>query len=198
MVSVSVTAAIAASLALSPVSAFTPSSIVPLARCSSSLSASGKGFGEKPAANPKPKPVATIEDTQEEESVPEPFPRQENKGSTLLKELRSRQAEERNAELQKIAQLRATDEALMEDPGAAAIPERVAQRMGKRMLPFVGLPLFGSMASFVGFWYMATYRDMEFQPAIVATVSFVFLAMGLLVSESRLGLFWYVDLMYER
>ena len=46
----------------------------------------------------------------------------------------------------------------------------------------MGIPLFGSMASFVGFWYMAAYRDMEFQPAIVATVSFVFLAMGLLVS----------------
>jgi hypothetical protein len=87
--------------------------------------------------------------------------------------MRTRQAEERNAELQKIAELRRTDEALMEDPGAAAIPERVAQRMGKRMFPFVGLPLIGSMASFVGFWYMATYKDMEFQPAIVASVSFV-------------------------
>jgi hypothetical protein len=45
------------------------------------------------------------------------------------------------------------------------------------------------MASFVGFWYMATYRDMEFQPAIVATVSFVFLAMGLLVSDIFVFLF---------
>lgn len=71
----------------------------------------------------------------------------------------------------------------MEDGGAAAIPERVAQRMGKRMLPFVGIPLFGSFASFIGFWYLAVYKDIEFQPALVATTSFVFLAVGLLVSE---------------
>jgi len=59
------------------------------------------------------------------------------------------------------------------------------------MLPFVGIPLFGSMASFVGFWYMAAYRDMEFQPAIVATVSFVFLAMGLLgITYSVLSASW--------
>lgn len=61
------------------------------------------------------------------------------------------------------------------------------------MLPFVGIPLFGSMASFVGFWYMAAYRDMEFQPAIVATVSFVFLAMGLLVCV----IFMYIDCIFR-
>jgi hypothetical protein len=186
MVSISLAAAIAASLAISPISAFTPSPHIPLARCppSWSLAASGQGFGEKTVTKPKSNPASSIVETQDKDvtTQEEAPPSQENKGSTLLKQLRSRQAEERNAELQKIAQLRKTDEALLSDPGAAAIPERVAQRMGKRMLPFVGLPLFGSMASFVGFWYMATYRDMEFQPAIVATVSFVFLAMGLLVS----------------
>jgi len=52
--------------------------------------------------------------------------------------------------------------------------------MGKRMVPFVGIPLFGSFASFIGFWYLAVYKDMEFQPAVVATTSFGFLAIGLL------------------
>jgi hypothetical protein len=189
MVSTSATAVIAASICLiSPLTAFTSSHLTPLARCPhkswSALSESGKGFGnEQTLTKTKPK---SIDSTIEKSPSEEPALAQENKGSTLLKELRSRQAEERNAQLQKMAQLRATDEALLEDPGAAAIPERVAQRMGKRMLPFVGLPLFGSMASFVGFWYMATYRDMEFQPAIVATVSFVFLAVGLLVSLLKL------------
>ena len=55
------------------------------------------------------------------------------------------------------------------------------------MLPFVGIPLFGAMGSFVGFWYMASYRDMEFQPALVATVSAALLVMGLLVSTGRIG-----------
>lgn len=63
--------------------------------------------------------------------------------------------------------------------------------MGKRMLPFVGIPLFGSFASFIGFWYMAVYRDMEFQPALVATTSFVFLAIGLLgITYSVLSASW--------
>jgi len=70
---------------------------------------------------------------------------------------------------------------LRESPEAAVIPEKVAQRMGKRMLPFVGIPLFGAMGSFVGFWYFATYRDQEFQPALVAAVSIGLLAMGLVV-----------------
>jgi Photosynthesis affected mutant 68 len=35
-----------------------------------------------------------------------------------------------------------------------AIPEPVAMRMGQRMLPFVGLPLFLGVVTFVGFWYM--------------------------------------------
>lgn len=34
----------------------------------------------------------------------------------------------------------------------------------------------------IGFWYLATQKDLEFQPAVVATTSFVFLALGLLVS----------------
>lgn len=79
----------------------------------------------------------------------------------------------------------------MEDNSAAAIPERVAQRMGKRMLPFVGIPLFGTFASFIAFWYLAVYKDMEFQPAVVATTSFAFLASGLLgITYSVLSASW--------
>lgn len=102
----------------------------------------------------------------------------------MLKKLRSREAEARDEELRKLRDLRETDALLQseEGAGAAAIPEKVAQRMGKRMIPFVGIPLFGSFASFIGFWYLATFKDMEFQPAVVATTSFVFLATGLLVS----------------
>lgn len=108
---------------------------------------------------------------------------EKNTGSQMLKALRSREAEKRDEELRKVRELRETD-ALVAQEGAQAqaIPERVAQRMGKRMLPFVGIPLFGSFASFIGFWYLATQKDMEFQPAVVATTSFVFLAIGLLVS----------------
>jgi len=98
----------------------------------------------------------------------------------MLQTLRSREAEARDDELRKLRDLRDTDALLKEDTSAAVIPERVAQRMGKRMVPFVGIPLFGSVATFIAFYYLATQKDMEFQPAVVATTSFAFLAVGLL------------------
>jgi hypothetical protein len=102
-------------------------------------------------------------------------------GKAALDKLRRERAEQRNQELAKMKQVRDMDQLVRESPEAAVIPEKVAQRMGARMLPFVGVPLFGGMASFVGFWYMATYRDMEFQPALVATTTIVLLAVGLVV-----------------
>ncbi|KAL7543796.1 hypothetical protein ACHAWF_007471 [Thalassiosira exigua] len=167
-----------------------PSTPLPRERTPSSPSSwvlsAGKGFGEKPVPTKKaPSPaVETSVATSSPPAVEEggPADEAENSGSKLLRQLRSREAVKRDDELRKLRELRETDALLAEDAGAAAIPERVAQRMGKRMLPFVGIPLFGSMASFVGFWYLAAYKDMEFQPALVATTSFVFLALGLLVS----------------
>jgi hypothetical protein len=49
------------------------------------------------------------------------------------------------------------------------------------MLPFVGIPLFGGMGTFVAFWYLATYKNMEFQPAMVAFTTIAILVVGLLV-----------------
>jgi hypothetical protein len=106
-----------------------------------------------------------------------------SQGKAALDKLRRERAEQRNEEIRKMREVQQVDEMLRESPEAAAIPEKVAQRMGRRMLPFVGIPLFGAMGSFVGFWYMATYRDMEFQPVLVATTSLVLLAVGLVVSS---------------
>ena len=104
-----------------------------------------------------------------------------SQGKAALEKLRRERAEQRNAELRKVKEVQDVDAMLRESPGAAVIPERVAQRMGKRMLPFVGIPIFGTMGSFVGFWYMATYRDMEYQPALVAASSIALLVASLLV-----------------
>jgi hypothetical protein len=108
-----------------------------------------------------------------------------SQGKIALQRMRREKAEQRQEELQKIRQVQTIDQMVRESPEAAVIPEKVAQRMGKRMLPFVGIPLLGSMTSMVGFWYMATYRDMEFQPVLVATTSLVLLAIGIVVSISR-------------
>merc|ERR1712087_678026 len=67
-------------------------------------------------------------------------------------------------------------------------------RMGKRMLPFVGIPLFGSMAAFVAFWYFRTYKDVEFEPGVVAITTIVLLASGLLgITYSIVSASWDED-----
>lgn len=108
--------------------------------------------------------------------------------------MRRERAEQRNAELRKVKEVQEVDALLRETPEAAVIPEKVAQRMGKRMLPFVGIPIFGTMGSFVGFWYMATYRDMEYQPALVAATSIALLVVGLLgITYSIMSSSWDPD-----
>lgn len=118
-----------------------------------------------------------------------------SRGESALSKLRRHEAEKRNAELQRMKQVRDVDRLVWETGGeAAVIPEKVAQRMGKRMLPFVGIPLFGGMASFVGFWYLATYRDMEFQPVLVAGTTIALLAIGLVgITYSLLSASWDED-----
>lgn len=165
----------------------------------------GKGFGSTPPPSPpKKKAPEKIQATQaaapaEEEAVEfNPFdaaaqtPTDTSRGKIALEKMRREKAEQRNAELQKMKEVVQQDQLVRESGGeAAVIPEKVAQRMGKRMLPFVGIPLFGSMAAFVGFWYMATYRDMEFQPVLVAGTTIALLATGLIgITYSMMSASW--------
>lgn len=107
-------------------------------------------------------------------------------------EIRRQAAEAKDAELRQVREILSQDEQMKTSP--AAIPEKVAMRMGRRMIPFVGIPLFGGMGTFVGFWYMATYRDLEFQPALVATSTFVLLALGLVgITYSVMSASWDPD-----
>mmetsp|Transcript_7168 Transcript_7168/g.14642 ORF Transcript_7168/g.14642 Transcript_7168/m.14642 type:complete len:296 (-) Transcript_7168:330-1217(-) len=115
-----------------------------------------------------------------------------SRGKAALDKMRRERAEQRNAELQKMKDVQDVDKMMLETGGeAAVIPEKVAQRMGKRMLPFVGIPLLGGMGAFVGFWYMATYRDMEFQPVLVAGTTIALLAVGLVgITYSMMSASW--------
>jgi len=92
----------------------------------------------------------------------------------------------------KMKNIQDVDQMMLETGGeAAVIPEKVAQRMGKRMLPFVGIPLLGGMGTFVGFWYMATYRDLEFEPVLVAGTTIALLAVGLVgITYSMMSASW--------
>ena len=137
-----------------------------------------KGFGKEVKST---KPIGDVPEPRESKAaVPEePIV---NAGQEALTRLRRTEAEKRNEELRSIRDLRSIDQSLSENPNAAVIPEKVAQRMGMRMLPFVGIPLFGVMGIFVVFWYLATYKNMEFQPALVAFSTIGTLGVGLLVS----------------
>lgn len=119
-------------------------------------------------------------------------------GKKLLEQMRREQAEKKDAELRRVKELRETEQMLQSTPDAAAIPEKVAMRMGKRMLPFVGIPLFGSMATFIAFWYFATYKDLEFQPGLVATTTIVILVSGLLVCFIYMSNCFIIMLLRER
>jgi hypothetical protein len=156
-----------------------------------------KGFGDKPEAPKKKKSSAPDTTPPEASSSPttlensrtqyelNPFdPVEEtdlSQGQKALEKMRRGRAELRNDELRKVKEVKEVDAMMRESPDAAVIPEKVAQRMGKRMLPFVGVPLFGAMGAFVGFWYFATYKDVEFEPALVASSTIVLLAVGLVV-----------------
>jgi len=165
-----------------------------------SLSMAGKktkGFS-KNISNEIPKKVspvansdnAEILNTQSTTTKPEPTQTM-SAGADALSRLRRQQAEERDEELRAISEMKAVDENLRQNPDSAVIPERVAQRMGKRMLPFVGIPLFGLMGTFVTFWYLATYRNMEFQPALVAFSTIGVLGIGLLgITYSVMSASW--------
>lgn len=151
----------------------------------------GKGFGSTPEPPKKKEPApesssSLSQDTDESPTTsissssvttPPPPP---NSGQRALAEMRRQRAEQKDAEFRKVREMLQADKQVEEAP--AAIPERVAQRMGKRMLPFVGLPLFGGLGAFVLFWYLATYKDMEFQPSLVAFSTIAILVVSLLVS----------------
>lgn len=137
-----------------------------------------KGFGNTGEKKSPKQPLAPVSVTPTPaETFPEPTM---NAGQRALEKIRRERAEQKNAELQRARELVQQDKQVQQV--AAAIPEKVAQRMGQRMIPFVGIPLFLSMGVFVGFWYMATYRDMSFEPSLVAASTILILVMSLLVS----------------
>ena len=130
-----------------------------------------KGFAKDESSDSSTPTLSTTTTTK--------TPEKQNAGQRALAELRRQRAEQKDEELRRVRELLKEDEQVQES--SAAIPERVAQRMGQRMLPFVGIPLFGGMGTFVGFWYMATYKNMEFEPVSVAAATIGVLVVGLLV-----------------
>jgi Photosynthesis affected mutant 68 len=148
-----------------PATTVTPS-VINQVESSTSVSSVSSGQ-EKSITTPRPKESSSATTT--------------NAGQRALQELRRQRAEERDQELRMLRDMMTADEQI-QNSGSASIPENVAQRMGLRMLPFVGIPFFGGMGAFITFWYLATYKNMEFEPTLVAASTIVLLVIGLLVS----------------
>jgi Photosynthesis affected mutant 68 len=103
-----------------------------------------------------------------------------NSGQRALQELRRQNIEQKDQELRQVRELIQAD-TQVQTAGPVAIPEQVAQRMGLRMLPFVGIPFFGGMMTFILFWYYATYQNVQFEPTLVAASTILLLLVGLVV-----------------
>jgi len=154
---------------------------------------SGKGFGKQqpPTATTTTTTTTTQPPPTTPPTTPDPSSEPLSGGKAALARLRRVEAEKRDDELRAIRDLRTVDRDVASLEQSAVIPEQVATRMGMRMLPFVGVPLFGGMGVFVGFWYMATYRDLEFQPTLVAASTIAVLVVGLLgITYSVMSASW--------
>lgn len=157
------------------------------------LAKKSKGF-DKSAPKPKPKPKeepssqVDVTSTSAQERIDE---EEMNAGQKALAKLRSQQQSSKDEELRQIKEIRSIDEFIRDDPTAAVIPEKVAMRMGSRMLPFVGIPLFGTMGAFVAFWYFRTYKNVEFETNVVAFTTIGLLVVGLLgITYSVMSASW--------
>jgi len=181
------------SLLVASSDAFSPKAFT--TRQATTLMAKKKGFGKSTAAAAPKKKQSPSPEIDQPASTSEPIleisPLKKSAGADALSRLRQQKVEARNEELRSIRDLRSVDQQLVDSPDSAVIPERVAQRMGKRMLPFVGVPLFGVMGAFITFWYLATYKNYEFQPALVAFSTIGILGAGLLgITYSVMSASW--------
>lgn len=158
------------------------------------LMAKNKGFGKPSAQTALKKTSPQTEDAATSTPKESSTEFATAPGADALARLRRQKVEQRNEELRQIRDLKTIDKQLVQEPNSAVIPEQVAQRMGKRMLPFVGIPLFGVMATFITFWYLATYKNYEFQPALVAFSTIAVLGAGLLgITYSVMSASWDVE-----
>jgi len=170
------------------------SSTTALASSNKGTKKSTKGFGGGSGGGAVEDTDPTVVNNNDaKESTPEMIVL--NAGQKKLANLRANKQAKKDEELRKLNELVSMEKYVRDvDPNAAVIPERVASRMGKRMIPFVGIPLLGGMGSFVTFWYLATYKNLEYQPALVATTTIGLLAIGLLgITYSVMSASWDPD-----
>ena len=162
---------------------------------------SGKGFGAAEQSQSKPVAVDTpvVESSSSSSSVSptittsvqEPV---KNAGQLALERLEAEERKKKDEELRRVREMRDVDQTVKGDVNAAVIPEKVAQRMTKRMLPFVGIPLFGVMGVFVTFWYLRVYKDMVFETSLVAVSTIGVLVVSLLgITYSVMSASWDED-----
>ena len=140
----------------------------------------GKGFGAAPKPSPSQSrgpPAATFAEQLEREAVladADSQPRDDNReavlarGRAALEALRSESGTSA-APMTPSQKLVLTPEELAPiSPEEGVMPEVVSNRMLRRVVPFAGLPVAGSVVLFGGFYFANTQLGLDLPPSIVA------------------------------
>ncbi|CAM9794755.1 unnamed protein product [Chrysoparadoxa australica] len=129
-----------------------------------------KGFGEKPTQPSTPKPTASSSLREEVDSGEdeERNDRLADEARERLKEMEQEREDRLAGQRQRVEDIKAAAQITKEDPSAGVIPEKVSNRMLKRMIPFFILPVISELGVFGFYFIQAKQYDTSFQPSAVA------------------------------
>ncbi|CAM9428334.1 unnamed protein product [Discosporangium mesarthrocarpum] len=85
-----------------------------------------------------------------------------------IERMEKEQAERQEKQMQRVKDVISVKEATKDNPNAGVVPEVVANRMLKRMIPFFILPVVSGVGVFVSYFILAKKYDFEVQPTTVA------------------------------
>mmetsp|Transcript_66474 Transcript_66474/g.110537 ORF Transcript_66474/g.110537 Transcript_66474/m.110537 type:complete len:261 (+) Transcript_66474:72-854(+) len=139
-----------------------------LLRCAERGETAGRGFGAT-----KQKSALKNEQAVGQTSRPEQTENEENaasiaRGRQTLEKMRRAAGEDVSSKPTTLRQQLTKEELEPIDPTSNVMPEVVADRMLKRIVPFAGIPVLGAFALFSGFWYANTQLGLDLPPSIVA------------------------------
>jgi len=160
-----------------------PSPAVGRWRCAADDSTTGKGFGSKKAGIER---VGKSKKSKKQQLAAPAAPAvvgadfddadlggrsaAEARGRQMMEQMRQEAgAQPANPFKKKVTGPALTPEELAPmDPTVGVMPEVVSQRMLRRVVPFAGLPVFGGIVTFAGFYYANTQLELDLPPQIVA------------------------------
>jgi hypothetical protein len=125
-----------------------------------------KGFGTKPPAGAASADIDIVAARSKQQAEQEAA--ELARGRAALEAMRAESGSFVPGKAQRAPEALTPEELAPVDPTEGVMPEAVSQRMLGRVVPFAGVPVFGAMLVFVGFWYANTQLELDLPPMIVA------------------------------